>query len=297
MIINSTTLNALRVSFGNDFVGGLGMAPSMKDRVSTTVLSTAGQSTYGWLGKMPSMRQWIGARAVQNISESNYTLVNLPWELTIGVDRYDMEDDNLGVYGPLFQEMGASTAGNEELLVFNALKNGFSSKCYDGQNFFDTVHPVTDVNGNTTTVANTDGGSGTPWFLLCTKRPIKPILFQSRKKPEFVSRDKLTDDNVFNERVFNYGVDARYNVGYGFWQMAWGSKQTLNAANYAAARAAIMGMKGDGGRPLGLVPDLLVVPPTLEQAGRQIVLNNQQASGATNEWYNSAELLMVPWLA
>jgi phage major head subunit gpT-like protein len=193
--------------------------------------------------------------------------------------------------------MGASTTGNEELLTYTALKNGFSTKCYDGQNFFDTVHPVLDVNGATTNVANTDGGAGTPWFLMCTTRPIKPLLFQSRKRPEFVSKDKVTDDNVFNERMFQYGIDARYNVGYGFWQMCWGSKQTLNSANYAIARAAIQGMKGDFGRPLGLVPNLLVVPPSLEQAGRQIVMNDQQASGATNEWKGTAELLMVPWLA
>jgi len=297
MIINTATLNALRVSFQSDFSLGLSMAALLKDRIATTVASNSIQNTYGWLGKSPSMRQWIGPRVIQNISEASYTLVNLPFELTIGVDRMDMEDDNLGVYGPLFKEMGAATAGNEELLVWNALKNGFSNKCYDGQNFFDTVHPVLDASGAVTNVANTDGGSGTPWFLLSTKQPIKPLLFQSRKSPEFVARDKLTDDNVFNERMFQYGVDARYNVGYSFWQMAWGSKQTLNAANYAIARGGLMGMKGDFGRPLGMVPDLLVVPPSLEQAARQVIKNNQQASGATNEWYETAELLVVPWLA
>ena len=297
MIINNNTLNALRVTFQGDFMAGLAMSPSMKDRVASTVPSSNAQNTYGWLGKVPSMREWIGARVIQNISESTYALVNKAFELTVGVDRYDMEDDNLGIYSTLFQEMGASTTGNEELLTFNALKNGFASKCYDGQNFFDTVHPVLDTNGAVTSVANTDGGSGTPWFLMCTTRPVKPLLFQSRKRPEFVSKDKVTDDNVYNERMFQYGIDARYNVGYGFWQMAWGSKQPLNAANYAIARAAILGMKGDYGRPLGLVPNLLVVPPSLEQNARQIIKNNQQASGATNEWQDTAELLMVPWLA
>ena len=297
MIINNATLNALRVTFAGNFKDGLAMSPSMKDRVASIVPSSNAQNTYGWLGKVPSMREWIGARVIQNISEATYSLVNKAFELTVGVDRYDMEDDNIGVYSTLFQEMGASTTGNEELLTFNALKNGFSSKCYDGQNFFDTVHPVLDASGATTNVANTDGGSGTPWFLLCTTRPVKPLLFQSRKPPEFVAKDKITDDNVYNERMFQYGVDARYNVGYGFWQMAWGSKQTLNSANYAIARAAILGMKGDFGRPLGLVPNLLVVPPSLEHAGRQIIKNNQQASGATNEWMDTAELLMVPWLA
>ena len=296
MIINNSSLNLLRVTFKDDFKTGLSMSPSMKDRVASIVSSSNAQNTYGWLGKIPSMRQWIGPRVIQNISESTYTLLNLPFELTVGVDRYDIEDDNLGVYSTLFQEMGSSVTGNEELMTFNALKNGFTTKCYDGQNFFDTVHPVLDAAGNVTNVANTDGGAGQPWFLMCTTRAIKPLLFQSRKLPEFVSKDMVTDDNVFTERTFNYGIDARYNVGYGFWQMAWASKQTLNAANYAIARAAILGMKGDYGRPLGLVPNLLVVPPSLEQAGRQIVANNQQTGGATNEWFGTAELLMVPWL-
>ncbi|WP_054007880.1 Mu-like prophage major head subunit gpT family protein [Cypionkella psychrotolerans] len=297
MIINTAALNALRVTFQNDFQTGLTLAALMKNRVATIVPSSNAQNTYGWLANVPSMREWIGARVAQNIAEASYTLLNKAWELTIAVDRYDIEDDNLGVYAPLFSQMGMSTSANEEILTWAALKAGFTSKCYDGQNFFDTVHPVLDANGAVTNVANTDGGAGTPWFLMCTKQPVKPLLFQSRKAPEFVSRDKVTDDNVFDERMFKYGVDARYNVGYGFWQMAWGSKQTLNNANYATARAAIMGMKGDYGRPLGLVPDLLVVPPALESAGRQLLNSEYGTAGVTNEWKDTAELLVVPWLA
>jgi phage major head subunit gpT-like protein len=79
--------------------------------------------------------------------------------------------------------------------------------------------------------------------------------------------------------------------------MAWGSKQTLNAANYAIARGALMAMKGDGARPLGLVPNLLVVPPSLESAGRKILNSEYATGGETNEWKGTAELLVVPWLA
>jgi phage major head subunit gpT-like protein len=86
-------------------------------------------------------------------------------------------------------------------------------------------------------------------------------------------------------------------VGFGFPQMAWGSKQTLNAQYYAAARAGIQGMKGDYGRPLGLVPDLLVVPPSLESAGRKLLNSEHAAGGETNEWKGTAELLVVPWLS
>lgn len=65
--------------------------------------------------------------------------------------------------------------------------------------------------------------SDTAWFLLCTKRPIKPLIYQQRQKAKFVSKTAETDDNVFMSKRFLYGVDSRGNAGFGFWQMAIGS--------------------------------------------------------------------------
>jgi phage major head subunit gpT-like protein len=297
MLVNSANLDGLRVGFKTLFQGGLGQASSMHARISTEVPSTTKEQKYGWLGKIPNVRKWIGSRAVQNLSQHDYSIREEPWELTIGVDRDDIETDNLGIYGPLFTEMGQSTGSHWDLLVYEALANGFTSNCYDGQSFFDTDHPVLDEDGKEISVANTDGGSGTPWFLLDASRAIKPIILQKRRDFQFVAMDKLTDDNVFNNKEFVYGADARGNVGYGFWQFAWGSKQTLNAANYGSARAALSGMKGDHGRPLGIMPRLLVVPPSLESAGLKLLNSEMAAGGETNEWKGTAELLVVPWLA
>lgn len=61
------------------------------------------------------------------------------------------------------------------------------------------------------------------WFLLCTNRFLKPIIYQIRKKIKLVSLTKETDENVFMLDQFLYGVDGRSNAGYGFWQMAYGS--------------------------------------------------------------------------
>lgn len=66
-------------------------------------------------------------------------------------------------------------------------------------------------------------GHDSAWFLLCTTQPVKPLIYQERKKPKFVSKSSETDDNVFMSKQFLYGVDARGNAGYGFWQMAYGS--------------------------------------------------------------------------
>lgn len=68
--------------------------------------------------------------------------------------------------------------------------------------------------------------SDTAWFLLCTKRPIRPLIYQQRKKAKFVSKTAETDDNVFMNKQFLYGVDSRGNAGFGFWQMAVGSDGT-----------------------------------------------------------------------
>lgn len=297
MILNNATLDALRVGFSTAFQRGFGMAPNDMDRVAMTVMSTTASNTYGWLKDISGLREWIGPRVVDALSEASYTIANRDFEKTVGVDRKNIEDDNLGIYSTNFELLGRAAAALPQQMVFDQLKAGFASNCWDGQFFFDTDHPILLADGTTGTYANTDGGSGTPWFLICSKMPVKPIIFQSRKAPEFVAKDKLDDDNVFLNRQFIYGVDMRCNVGFGLPQTAWGSKQTLNAANYAIARAGLMAMKGDGGKPLGLMPDLLVVPPSLESAGRQILNSEYGTGGVTNEWKGTAELLVTSWLA
>ena len=94
-----------------------------------------------------------------------------------------------------------------------------------------------------------------------------------------------------------YGVDCRDNVGYGLWQLCWGSKQTLDAAHYKTARESMLGMKGDHGRPLGIRPTHLLVPPSLEGQALEILNAERNAAGATNVYKGTAQLLVCPWLA
>lgn len=297
MIINGTNLRSLFVGFKASFQGGLDGTVTHYQRVAMTVPSSNREEDYGWLGKFPRMREWLGDRVVHGVSAHGYTIKNKPFELTIGVGKEDIEDDNLGIYAPLFQGMGESVAAHPDELVFDQLKAGFSTPCYDKQYFFDTDHPVLDANGQVISVANTDGGAGTPWFLMDLSRSVKPVIYQERKKPNFVPKDKETDDNVFDRKEYVYGVDSRDNVGYGLWQLAWGSKQTLDKAHYKAAREAMMGMKGDHGRPLGIRPTHLVVPPALEGSALEILNAERDAAGATNVYKGTAELIVCPWLA
>lgn len=297
MIINRENLAAVRTGFNTAFTKGLGVAPSQYQRVATIVPSSVKEMTYGWLGKIPAVREWLGARVVQTLAEHSYSIREKKWELTLAVDRDDIETDNIGIYGPLFEEMGQSTGSHWELLVWGLLAAGFATNCYDGQFFFDIDHPVLDKDGNTISVANTDGGNGAAWFLVDDSRALKPIILQKRKDFNFVSKDKDTDDNVFDNNEFVYGADARANAGFGFWQFAWGSKQTLDFDRYGAARTALLGMKADHGRPLGVKPRLLIVGPSNEKRALEIVNAERNAAGADNVYKGTAEVMVVPWLA
>jgi len=298
MDINSTTLRSAYTGFNAAFQTGIAEADTMYPRIATTVPSTTRTQEYGWLGRFPGFREWVGDRVVNGLAKHGYTLTNKSYENTIGVDRDDISDDNLGIYAPMFRDFGQTAVTFPDTLVWALLKNGFAEKCYDGQYFFDTDHPVLNDKGEAVSVANTDGGAGTPWFLVDDSRSLKPLIFQERKKfTNLVRMDKEDDEAVFSKKEFRYGLDGRCAVGFGFWQTAWGSKQTLDAAHYETGRVALSNMKGDYGRPLAVKPKLLIVPPTLEGAALEIVGNPLLSNGGTNKWFKTAEVLVVPWLA
>jgi phage major head subunit gpT-like protein len=293
MLINQSTMQGCYRTFNTIFKDALAqaLAKSMWDKIAMRVGSTGESVEYDWLGAFPMMREWIGERAVKDVEEYGFVIRNRDFEATVGVGRNKIEDDQLGVYTPQFQNLGDAAARHRDQLVFALLAAGFTTPCYDKQYFFDTDHPVGDG-----VVSNFGGGAGTPWFLMDLSWPIKPILLQVRKEPEFVAMDKPTDENVFMRKTFYYGVDDRKNVGFGLWQMAHGSKQTLDATNYEAARVALGGVTDDVGNKLGMRGTHLVVPQSYEGAGRALLNNERLANGATNTWFGTAELVVVPWL-
>jgi len=57
------------------------------------------------------------------------------------------------------------------------------------------------------------------WYLLYTGHTLKPLIFQDRMGVEFNALEQDSEAGFMRE-LYLYGVRARYNVGYGFWQHA-----------------------------------------------------------------------------
>lgn len=296
MIVNRANLNDMFRGFQLLYGSAFATADSQYQRVAMTVPSMTSEEKYAWLGKIARFREWVGDRVFNSLKTSDFTIKNKKWEVSFEVDRADIEDDKFGVYSPIIQSMGAEAKTHPDELVFALMASGFATVCYDGQYFFDTDHPVENADGSLGTWSNFGGGSGTAWYLLDVRKPIKPFIFQDRKPYKLVAMQDDQDEAVFTRDVFRYGVDARNNVGFGLPQLAYSSKQTLDVTNYAAARAAIGSLKGDKGKPLALMGNLLLVPPALEKAALEVAKAQRLASGADNVMAGTCEVMVSPWL-
>lgn len=140
-------------------------------------------------------------------------------------------------------------------------------------------------------------GAGPAWYLLDTSRAVKPLIWQEREAYEFQALTAHSDSHVFLNDEYLYGVRARVNAGFGLWQLGFGSKADLTPANYAAARAAMMDYRADGGRVLGINPTTLVVPPALEDAALHVLNTEIKDGGGSNPWKGTAELIVTPFLS
>jgi phage major head subunit gpT-like protein len=297
-IVTPALITSLFTGFKGDFQNGQQQAKPQWNKVAMAVNSTTKSNTYGWLGKFPAFREWIGDRVINSMQAHGYQITNKTFESTVGVDREDIEDDELGIYSPLIQEMGRMVEIQPDELVYGLLSAGTSTLCYDGQNFFDTDHPVfpeADGTGTAESVANYVDGTEPAWYLLDTSRAIKPIILQNRRQPAFTNMTKMDDEQVFTSNVFRFGVDCRRNVGFGLWQLAFCSKQELNADNLWAAITAMREYTADGGRKLGVKPNLLVVPAALEKVATRM-LERELESNSTNELKGKLELVVADYL-
>lgn len=287
MLITKAAIQQLQVGFSGIYRQGWNATQPKLVGVSTRVPSNTRTNTYGWMGRLLKMRKWDGPRVIQNLNTFAYQLENEPYELTVGVGRDDIEDDQLGVYNPLFEELGRNAQKWPDQVLKTALQAGTTNTGFDGVAFFSASHPL-DPAGNQSnnftstalsatnfatvrasmmaytgedseplgvypdtlivppqledtanTIVTAEYGAagatnvqrnqakvivvpelanaGTTWYLADNSNAIKGLVWQLRKAPEFVGKTALTDDNVFFQKQFVWGVDARGVAGYGPW--------------------------------------------------------------------------------
>lgn len=239
-------------------------AGSVYKRYTLESTSTGRDSVYPRLNLISGLREWLGDRVAQSLSTAEFTIVNKTFEETIAIKREDIEDDRLSMLKPAAEILGTNVGNFPDYLTANLLKAGHTTLTYDGQNFFDTAHPNPNAGGaGMGTIANYTAGAAPTWFLMCTTKVLMPVIYQLRRaftvKPLFAAGGELL--HTLNE--FQWGTDGRCNVGFGLWQLAYMSQATLNPANLIAAYTSMASIRRPDGTPMGIKPNMIVVPTTL----------------------------------
>lgn len=294
MLINNATLSALRTGLKTQFQSGLMATTALYAAMTTTVSSSTKVETYGFLGDFPVFRKWLGEKRVKSMAEKAYQLTNDDFEATIGIHKNKIKDDNLGLYGPLVKGWGEDAGSLADRLAFEALAAGHTRPCYDGQNFFDTDHPMGKGDEPTSNMSGADAVQ--PWYLLDCSKPLKPLLHQQREAPTFNMVTDPEDSHVFKTGEYLMGGEARSAVGYTYWQLAHRSTATLNEDNYVAAKLAMAQLTNDEGEPLAVKPTHLVVGTSNVAAARNLIEKANKAGGESNIYFKDVILVEAPRL-
>lgn len=236
MLVNKSVLQSVFTNLKTIFNKAFDSTETQWQKIAMKVPSTGSQNDYAWLSKFPRMKKWIGEKQVKSLAAHKYTIVNDDYEATVEVERNDIEDDTLGIYGPQAQMAGESAKAMPEEIVMELVNNGFNELCFDGQNFFDYDHPAIDSEGNEISISN---------------RGDKPLDISTLAK-------------------------AR--------------------ASYGAARTAMRKFKDNEGRPLGIKPNVLLVPPALEDTANALMTVDRLEDGKPNPYKGTATVIVGDYL-
>ena len=122
MAVVSTGLSVpgLRGAFFSRF----GATKTYWQDLCTPVLSTRDGEKYRWLGGMPAMREWGSGRLTKGLGVESYEVENAKYELTIEVDRDEIDDDQTGQIKMRIGEMAEAAATHKDYLLEQLLNNG-----------------------------------------------------------------------------------------------------------------------------------------------------------------------------
>ena len=149
------TLRGLTAKFDTSYQSATPIYP----KFSTVIPSKGVNEQYGFLGAVPGIREWLGDRIFKSLGAAQFTIANKEWESSLAILKNDIDDDRLGMYGPVLQNMAVEAAFHPDELLFDLIQAGGATACFDGQYFFDTDHSWgssgTQSNALTATVAST----------------------------------------------------------------------------------------------------------------------------------------------
>ena len=142
------------------------ITPTFAEAIASTIPSSTEQNGYAWIGRLDKMRLWQGSRVTHEPAPQTYFLINQPFELTEKIDRFKLDDDQMGVYERTMPEMAIQAKKWPDYQMRDLIENlgaqtGTRQNGLDGLTYFNSAHPIDLYNAAAGTYSNdfTGGGS------------------------------------------------------------------------------------------------------------------------------------------
>lgn len=123
--------------------------PTRYKRFCTTdSMGSGSQRVYGWTGMLPKPRLWSGPRVVVEAAPQTYTVIPLPYEETVKIDRFELDDDQYGIYYRLLPDLARQLKRQPDLWwrdlieARGDLSGTIIQTGMDGLAHWHTAHPV-----------------------------------------------------------------------------------------------------------------------------------------------------------
>ena len=138
---------------------------SIWPQYATQVPVTGSVYVEGWTGMIPKMRVWYGSRVTQQAAPQTYSAIPRPYELTLDIDKFHLDDDLFGIYYRQIPDIARQVARWPNYELRDLLENtgaytGPAQLGFDGLSYFNTAHPVDLYNSSLGTYCNDFSGGG-----------------------------------------------------------------------------------------------------------------------------------------
>jgi phage major head subunit gpT-like protein len=142
MQITPASVRDLRVAISMLFANAKkGTMPVWSD-FAARVASTTSSTSFPQHAALRRLRRWDGERKPVNGKAYDYRVTAEKFELTASIPLTEIEDDNIGSYNAMVEDMGMQSALWPDDLCFDALIAGETELAFDGKTFFANDHEL-----------------------------------------------------------------------------------------------------------------------------------------------------------
>lgn len=207
--------NAMRSEFINAYETVADPAPF--EKFTQIIPSDARIEHYAWMSPSPGMAQWRGHRRFGKINSIRYSVENKEFDSSFSVLLRDIEDEKVGGYKLKAAELSdrAKAFPGRWALKGVGTAGQTGTACFDGSNFYADSHNLGSGDNNLTFDGGGNDGVSHRLYAFHTGGRLKPILWQNRKPPKFMT-DAGSDASSKRKQV-DYWIDMEGEMAFGYW--------------------------------------------------------------------------------